>query len=291
MLEAQSADSERSAPHSPLRGSEAPTTRGASEEISSLPCPATKRSDSDGLVRRRRAVVPLKRRGPIVERINFGIVRVYLDDIQEIFSILKELTDEVRIQADDFVATEPQDLLEMSSKTINELTIVATQPSVTVTLSGKTATLEATDADTMTLGAVKRIEERMGQRRRPLKKVLWTAKDKTPGLVVAAFILGLASLVLILLLLAPEPANPPPDTATIGREWIFGIWALTLLAVPLAVIMTARRQAIVIPRPQKDAPSFWERNQDQIAINAIFTVMVQASESRQHCWCSHLDAK
>jgi hypothetical protein len=126
--------------------------------------------------------VPLKRRGPLVERISFGIVRVYLDDIQEIFSILRELTDDVRIQADDYVATEPQDLLDISSDTINELTIVATQPSVTVTLSGKTATLEATDADTMTLGATKRIEERMGQCRRPLKRVLW-AKDKMPTLV------------------------------------------------------------------------------------------------------------
>ena len=49
--------------------------------------------------------MPLERQKPLVERINFGIVRVYLDDIQEIFSILKELTAEVRIQADDFVAT------------------------------------------------------------------------------------------------------------------------------------------------------------------------------------------
>ena len=85
--------------------------------------------------------MPLKRLGPLVERINFGIVRVYLDDIQEIFLILKELTQDVRIQADDFVATEPQDLLDISSDTINELTIVATQPSVTVTLSANAATL------------------------------------------------------------------------------------------------------------------------------------------------------
>jgi hypothetical protein len=63
--------------------------------------------------------VPLKRRGPLVERISFGIVRVYWDDIQEIFSILKEVSDDVRIQADDFVATEPQDLLDISSGTIN----------------------------------------------------------------------------------------------------------------------------------------------------------------------------
>jgi hypothetical protein len=218
--------------------------------------------------------VPLKRRGPLVERINLGIVRVYLDDIQEIFSILKELTNDVRIQADDFVATEPQDLLDMSSDTINELTIVATQPSVTVTLSGKTATLEATDADMATLGAVKRIEERMRHRRRPLKRLLWN-KDQPPALVGFTLILGVAALVLAVLAVAdPTPANPPPpNTTTIGIELAIGTWVAAVLATTLSVILTARRQAIVIPRTQKDAPPFWERNRDEIVINAIFTAI------------------
>jgi hypothetical protein len=214
--------------------------------------------------------MPLKRRGPLVERISFGIVRVYLDDIQETFSILKEVAGDVRIQADDFVAIEPQDLLDISSDTINELTIVATQPNVTVTLSGNTATLEATDADMTTLGATKRIEERMRQRRRPLKRLLWSTEN-TPALLGLTAVLSIASFVFGVLLLAPAPANPPPDTTTIGREWIIGTWAATLLTIALSVILTARRQAIVVPRPQKDAPPFWERNRDEIAINAIFT--------------------
>jgi hypothetical protein len=217
--------------------------------------------------------MPLKRRGPLVERISFGIVRVYLDDIQEIFSTLKEVAGDVRIQADDFVATEPQDLLDISSDAINELTIVATQPNVTVTLSRNTATLEATDADMATLGASKRIEERMRQRRRPLKRLLWNT-DQPPALVGLALVLSLVSLVFVLLLLAPAPANPPPPgTTTIGREWVIGTWAAALLAITLSVTLTARRQAIVIPRPQKDAPPFWERNKDEIAINATFTVI------------------
>ena len=220
--------------------------------------------------------MPLKRRGPLVERISFGIVRVYLDDMQEIFSILKELTDDVRIQADDFVATEPQDLLDISSETINELTIVATQPNVTVTLSGNTATLEATDADNTTLGAVKRIEERMRQRRRPLKKLLWN-KDQPPALVGLAIALGLVAFVLsIVALSSPTAPNPQLGAETdtpreIGVVWVIAIWAVALLTIVFSVIMTARRQAIVIPRAQKDAPQFWERNRDQIAINAIFT--------------------
>jgi hypothetical protein len=218
--------------------------------------------------------VPLKRQKPLVERISFGMVRVYLDDIQEIFSVLKELTQDVRIQADDFVATEPQDLLDISSKAIDELTIVATQPSVTVTLSGKTATLEATDADTMTLGATKRIEERMRQRRRPLKKVLWNA-EHTPLLVLVASGLGLLALVLAIAALTnPDPATPPPPgTTRISWEVAIRIWVTAALAITISVILTARRQAIIIPRYQKDAPPFWERNRDQIAINAIFTVI------------------
>jgi hypothetical protein len=225
-------------------------------------------------MRRRGALVPLKRLGPLVERINFGIVRVYLDDIQEIFSILKELTQDVRIQADDFVATEPQDLLDISSKTIDELTIVATQPSVTVTLSGKTATLEATDADMTTLGAVKRIEEGMRHRRRPLKKLLWN-NEQPPALVGLTLVLNIAALVLAVLALTdPAPANPPPpDATTISKEWVIGVWVAAVLATVFSVMLTARRQAIVIPRLQKDAPPFWERNRDEIAINAVFTVI------------------
>jgi hypothetical protein len=222
--------------------------------------------------------VPLKRRGPLVERISFGIVRIYLDDIQEIFSILRELTDDVRIQADDFVANEPQDLLDISSETISELTIVATQPNVTVTLSGNTAILEATDADMATLGAVKRIEERMRHRRRPLKKFLWN-KDQPPALVGLAIALGVVAFVLaIVALSSPTAPNPQLGTETdtpreIGVGWVIAIWALALLTIALAVIMTARRQAIVIPRPQKDAPPFWKRNRDEILINAIFTAI------------------
>jgi hypothetical protein len=75
-------------------------------------------------MRQRGAVVPLKRRAPLVEGLSFGIVRVYLDDIQEIFSILRELTDDVRIQTDDYIATEPQDLLQIPSDTINELAML-----------------------------------------------------------------------------------------------------------------------------------------------------------------------
>lgn len=170
--------------------------------------------------------MPLKRRGPLVERISFGIIRVYLDDIEEIFSILSELTNDVRIQADDFVATEPQDLLDISSKTINELTIVATQPNVTVTLSGDTATLEARDAYNTTLGAVKRIEEVVRHRRRRLKRVIWKTQEQPPILVATAFALGILSLVLMLVALEnTDPNSPPPNKITLDNEWVIGLYA------------------------------------------------------------------
>jgi hypothetical protein len=86
---------------------------------------------------------------------------------------------------------------------------------VTVTLSGKTATLEATDADMTTLGAVKRIEERMRHRRRRLKRLIWTT-EQPPGLVIIALTLGILSLVLTLAALQnTDPNSPPPNTITL----------------------------------------------------------------------------
>jgi len=100
------------------------------------------------------------------------------------------------------------------------------------------------------LGAVKRIEERMGQRRRPLKRLLWN-KDQPPLLVGLAIGLGIAALVVSTIALADS--DSPTE---VGVQLVIGIWAAALLTIALSVIMTARRQAIVIPRPQKDAPPF-----------------------------------
>jgi hypothetical protein len=91
--------------------------------------------------------------------------------------------------------------------------------------------------------------------------------------------LGIAAVVISIIALAgPTAPNPQleanSDTPTeVGVVLVIGIWAAALLTIALSVIMTARRQAIVIPRTQKDAPPFWERNRDEIAINAIFTVI------------------
>ena len=237
-----------------------------------------------------RAVMTLKRRGPLVERISFGIVRVYLEDIQEIFSILQEVAKSVRIQADDFVATEPRDLLDISSETISDMSIVAVEPSVTVTLSKNTATMEATDADMATLGALKRIEELMRRRRRPFKRWVWNPGPNPLSPVVAVFLALIPVVLLLVGALSSDttPANPAttsslPTTSPLSPAseentelslgWAIGISSLILLAIVLSIILTAQRRALVIPRTQKDAPPFWERNRDQIMINAIFAVI------------------
>jgi hypothetical protein len=229
--------------------------------------------------------VPLKRRGPLVERIDFGIVRIYLDDIQEIFSILKEIAHEVRIQADDFVATEPEDLLDISSKTIDQLTIVATQPNATVTLSANSATVEATDADNNTLGALKRIEELMRGRRRRFKRFVWASSGygwsaagwgafaAVLSAVVAAVALFISATSSSSSSTSPSSSSQNEPTFSLGGGWLVGIGIVFTLAIVISPAMIARRQAIVIPRLQKEAPPFWERNKDVIAITAIFTVI------------------
>ena len=50
----------------------------------------------------------LKRRGPLVERIDFGIVRVYLEDVKEVYVLLAQIAKSVRIQADDLWRLNPR---------------------------------------------------------------------------------------------------------------------------------------------------------------------------------------
>ena len=66
----------------------------------------------------------LQRRGPLVESIKFGMVRVYLEDIAEIFEVLDKIAKSVRIQADDFLATDPQDLIDIPARVIDKLTLL-----------------------------------------------------------------------------------------------------------------------------------------------------------------------
>jgi hypothetical protein len=118
----------------------------------------------------------------------------------------------------------------------------------------------------------------MRHRRRPTKRLLWNG-DQPP--VLGAVAIGLSIVALVLtgdVLTGPGPDDPSPPRGSetsieVGVEWAIGISALALLAIVLSVVLTARRQAIVIPRYQKDAPPFLERNKDEIAINAIFTVI------------------
>jgi type VI protein secretion system component VasK len=113
----------------------------------------------------------------------------------------------------------------------------------------------------------------MRHRRRPLKRLLWN-KDQPPALVALAIVLGLIALVLaVLAVTSPASENPPPGTTTISWEVAIGFWIAAATVIAISVVLTARRQAIIIPRYQKDAPPFWERNRDEIAINATFTVI------------------
>jgi hypothetical protein len=224
-------------------------------------------------MRRRGAAVPLKRRGPLVERRNFGIVRVYLEDIEEITAILGQVAASVRIQADEFVTTDPSDMLDMPSDVINSLSIVAVDPSITITLSGTAATAEATDPDMVVLGALTKIEELLQRRRRRLKFFIWSGGGDDPkswGTSILLLILGIAGVMTAVVGLS-EGDNP--SELGVSRGWIIAIGIVSSILLVGYLTLGTRRYATVIPRSQKDAPPFWERNRDEIAINAIFTVI------------------
>ena len=144
-----------------------------------------------------------------------------------------------------------------------------------MTLSKDAATAEATDPDMMTLGALKRIEEIVRKRNRPFKKFVWKASARPPAeeMRLADFLLVILMAGLfagLVVLLSPEKGT---NELRLGVGWTVVISSLIVLAFATMFGMTTTRQAIVVPRSQKDAPPFFDRNRDQLVVNAIFAVV------------------
>jgi hypothetical protein len=98
--------------------------------------------------------MPLRRQVPASEETQFGLVRVYVDDIERMVSILNDAASNVSITADGYSADSPTDLLEMESKFIDELVLKTSDPEIELILSQRRASISRVDPGMTTQGAV-----------------------------------------------------------------------------------------------------------------------------------------
>lgn len=216
--------------------------------------------------------MPLRRQEPLSKEWDFGLLRLYIEDLEEIVKTLSEVASDIVIEADDFVADSVQDLRELDKSYIDRLVIRCETVRLELTLSKGAARLVVLDPSIPVEGAIARIESMMQQRRRqPTTRLAWfTPYSPGDGALGGAFvaliiIAGAAGLYWVIFSLGVEREIAFLTSLALG---------ISTIAATLALASKKRvRRAMVIPRLETEAPTFWKRNRDQIAINFLFTIL------------------
>jgi VIT1/CCC1 family predicted Fe2+/Mn2+ transporter len=201
--------------------------------------------------------MPLRRQVPASEETQFGLVRVYVDDIERMVSILNDAASNVSITADGYSADSPTDLLEMESKFIDELVLKTSDPEIELILSQRRASISRVDPGMTTQGAVALIADYVNRHNRRLVGLIFGRFSSsrffyyTPINIVAAFLALFVGGLLGLNLSQP-----------IWRGLALASIVLSLLlfmTVGLYLSSAFFRVAIVIPKLRRDTPTFWQR--------------------------------
>jgi hypothetical protein len=168
--------------------------------------------------------VPLRRKSEVWDKTEFGSVRIYLDDIEKIFIVLSQISSNIRIEADDYIAERPSDLAELEASRIRTLIITSSDPKIELEFSRAAAVARVYDTGVAAFGAVAQIDSYLQRRRR-----------------------GFLYAVLREFTISPGPGSSGPTYRA--------------------------PRAIVIPRYERDAPTFWQKFGGQVAMNAVFTMI------------------
>jgi hypothetical protein len=226
--------------------------------------------------------MPLRRHQPLARSRRVGLVRVCLDDVQAIVNVLAAVRPKVYIDADGYVADSVEDLERIRTRFINNL-VLSTQPLearngglvwehdhepgdpdydhafLGLALRKRDSVLITIDPDIKLDGATARILTLLRERRRATGRILRTSSRRAAMLILALFGVSLAS--------------AASFAGAANNLWL----TYSLLAIVYCVViwmaLVGNRDTIIIPRWERDAPTFWTRNRDQIIIGLLFTLL------------------
>lgn len=193
--------------------------------------------------------------------------RLYLDDVQAIVDVLGAGGGEVEITVPGYGTKDGADeLLTLHQETLNVIEIRRRQPvfvNVTVVLGPDRGYVFGISDDSETLGTVTKIEGIIRHRRR------WPS---TIAFNPVTFVLLLVAWFAIILG-ADSATRAHAHWSWTTRTLLFAPLALIAIQVALTAWITVRRHTIIVCARRHNAPSFWKRNRDFIAVGSLTAVI------------------
>lgn len=171
----------------------------------------------------------------------------YIEDILEIYSLLKDSTDKFDFFVDEYVLDDFDELYEFQQSKVKQIGFISNEPEIHVTISNW-VTIYISDDTYLSRGIAEKIGTIAKKRMKP-----FSIKSRTPSI-----------LVLIIIMLTFSIGFPLLLTANYNLGYGFMVSGFTFFLAIYFLSMIRRSKIILSSR--KEIPSFWKNNRDKIIL-------------------------
>lgn len=188
------------------------------------------------------------------------LVKLYLDDLQQIYEVLKEKGKNIKIIAEDYEIEDVNELSKLGIKKLHNLSIKCSDPYITIELDTMWARIYFSEDTTYNRGILSEIEDVIRKRSNILSRSL------------ASWWGYACTLVLFSCFSVSTIVNMKNDITM-----IFGWISLALLLLSIIALITSfryklMRYSTIMLYAKKEESSFWRRNKDQILVAIIAAI-------------------
>ena len=193
------------------------------------------------------------RRVPKSQRINFKPVKIYLDDVEIIYNILQEISEDISIETDEYAIKDIKQLSRLNKERITMLRFKVLEPFITLDLTPHEAQLYISGDDLVSVGVFEKLKKAVARRQR-----FSTLSFRYIWLIALPVSFLLSQVIL-----------------SLGRKdyttaWLsFAGFAIGILWYLYNAYQDMNRHSLIILKYRRDTPSFWRRNADNIKVELI----------------------
>jgi len=188
---------------------------------------------------------------------SLGPVKLFLNDVEEIVSILREVSATVDIRTDEYSMESVEELKKLDVDCIHELTIQCREPYVSLELDRYRIWLYIAEDTPVSRGLFEKVKEVLVRRRRRLARIL-----RNPSLIWVP--LGLLIYPIVIGLRLSNWSLLALGLFLLISICIWGRWAW---------VARFERYSTIVLRRQSEHKSFWERNKDQLLLSVISAII------------------
>ncbi len=185
--------------------------------------------------------------------------KFFLEDVEQIYSIIDEVTESVSVENDDYEFNNLQELLDIKSLSLTNLKLVGYKnylPQIFFFVNPGSIYIRINKDETSLLGTIEKIKEIIGAR----KRHLIPSQTFLRSFALLPLILAISGLVIKLLI-----RNQDGVFYTLLGISLF-------LNVPYWFLNNLPKNQIILSY-SKNLPSFWKRNSDTIIVAVITSIL------------------